>query len=243
MSVDFDYSNRVVLVTGGTRGIGEAIGRAFATAGADVTVTGVEAREVADFDPDDLPLRPRLLDVRDAGAIDSLSREFTRLDALVLAAGKIVREGREHEPDIFDDVLAVNLSGAMRVAQSLKPALVATGGSVVTVASMLSQFGSGRAPAYSASKGGIAQLTKSLAVAWAADGVRVNAIAPGWIRTELTRPLQDDPETSEFLLSRTPMGRWGEPEDVSGAALFLASGAARFITGAILPVDGGYSVC
>ena len=105
---------------------------------------------------------------------------------------------------------------------------------------MLSFFGGALAPGYSASKGGVAQLTKSLACAYAADGIRVNAIAPGWIATALTRPLQDDPVRSQTILSRTPLGRWGRPEDVAGAAVFLCSPAAAFITGTILPVDGGY---
>jgi NAD(P)-dependent dehydrogenase (short-subunit alcohol dehydrogenase family) len=113
---------------------------------------------------------------------------------------------------------------------------------VVNIASMLSFFGSGYAPAYSASKGGIVQLTKSLAIAWAPHGVRVNAIAPGWIETPLTAPLLADAAKRDAITARTPLGRWGKPADVAGAALFLASPAAAFITGAVLPVDGGYSV-
>ena len=120
--------------------------------------------------------------------------------------------------------------------------LFASRGCVINIASMLAFFGSGYAPAYSASKGGVAQLTKSLAIAWAPHGVRVNAIAPGWIETALTAPLVADPAKSDAIVSRTPLGRWGQPADVAGAAVFLASPAAAFITGVILPVDGGYSI-
>jgi NAD(P)-dependent dehydrogenase (short-subunit alcohol dehydrogenase family) len=113
----------------------------------------------------------------------------------------------------------------------------------VNIASMLSFFGGPRVPAYSASKGGIAQLTRSLAVAWAQEGIRVNAVAPGWIRTPMTHALQEDAERSAYLLTRTPMGRWGRPEDVAGPVIFLCSESAAFVTGVVLPVDGGYSVC
>ena len=112
----------------------------------------------------------------------------------------------------------------------------------MNTASMLTFFGSGFVPAYSASKGGVAQLTKSLAIAWAAEGIRVNAVAPGWIATAFTQPLLDDDERSQTVLSRTPLGRWGRPEDVAGAVCFLCSKTAAFITGVVLPIDGGYSI-
>jgi NAD(P)-dependent dehydrogenase (short-subunit alcohol dehydrogenase family) len=137
-------------------------------------------------------------------------------------------------------VVAINLTGTMRVCSAAKAKLAANGGSVVNLASMLTFFGGPRVPGYSASKGGIGQLTKSLAAAWAPEGVRVNAVAPGWIATPLTQALREDAEKSAPILARTPMARWGTPEEVAGGIVFLASPAARFITGAILAIDGGY---
>ena len=233
---------RHILVTGGTSGIGRAIAVAMAESGAHITVTGLTDVEVAQFDAQGLPIDVRRLDVTDAQAIEKLIQSFQRLDAVINCAGTILREGREHDPEQFEFVVRVNLLGTMRVCMASRPLLAASGGCVVNVASMLSFFGSGRAPGYSASKGGVVQLTKSLAIAWAADKIRVNAIAPGWIETPLTKPLVDDPEIRQRIIDRTPLGRWGRPEDVTGAVQFLCSPAAAFITGIVLPVDGGYLI-
>jgi len=130
----------------------------------------------------------------------------------------------------------------MRMAVACRPALAKARGSIVNIASMHAIFGAPLSPAYAASKAGVVQLTKSLAVAWAEDGIRVNAIAPGWIETPMTIPARSDAGRNRAILERTPLGRWGTPADLVGPALFLASDAARFITGALLPVDGGYSV-
>lgn len=241
-SVTSAIASRSVLVVGGTGGIGGAIARAFAASGCSVMATGVSQHELDTFRSGAETIELRLLDVTNASEIERLVGTLTQLDVLVNAAGTILRQGAEHEPDAFDRVIAVNLSGMMRMCSTCKPLLAASRGCVVNVASMLSFFGSGHAPAYSASKGGVAQLTKSLAIAWASAGVRVNAIAPGWIETALTAPLYNDPARRAAILERTPMARWGKPVDVTGAVQFLCSPGAAFITGVVLPVDGGYSI-
>lgn len=227
------------LVTGGTRGIGAGAALALAQAGYDVLATGLTEEEVAAA-PAHPAIRHARLDVTRDAEVATTVAGCARLDALVNCAGMIQRGGKEFEIEAFRLTLEVNLTGTMRMCLAAKDKLAASGGAIVNTASMLTFHGSAYAPGYSASKGGVGQLTKSLAAAWAADGIRVNAVAPGWIATELTRPLLEDAARSAPILSRTPMNRWGEPADVGGAILFLLSDAARFITGTILPVDGGY---
>ena len=236
-------STRHVLVTGASSGIGAGIAQAFAADGARVTATGATAAELvaARARPEMEGVELALLDVRDDAAVRALVQSQGELDVVVNCAG-IIRRGAEHEPEAFAEVLDINLTGTMRVCAAARPGLKARGGCIVNTASMLSFFGGGLVPGYSASKGGVAQLTKSLAIAYAADGIRVNAVAPGWIATPLTQPLQDDPARSAPILARTPLGRWGTPDDVAGPVLFLASAAARFVTGVVLPVDGGYLI-
>lgn len=243
-----EFSDRQALVTGGTSGIGQAVAGALQRAGCRVLVTGYTRDEVRRFQESQAgetagyPIEAVELDVGQPEAVGELAGRVAELRILVNCAGTIEREGREHDPAVFARVVDVNLNGTMRVCSAFRPHLVASRGSVVNTASMLSMFGSGHVPAYSASKGGIVQLTRSLAIAWARDGVRVNAVAPGWIETRLTQPLVDDAARRDEILRRTPLGRWGQPDDVAGAVLFLCSDAARFITGVVLPVDGGYSI-
>ncbi|MFN0017087.1 MAG: SDR family NAD(P)-dependent oxidoreductase [Pirellulaceae bacterium] len=237
-------ASKQVLIPGGTSGIGHAIARAFAAEGYQVIATGVSEAEVeaARRERAGDAIRYEILDVRSSEQIAGLFSSVWQLDVLVNCAGIIRRGGAEHDPVAFAEVLDVNLTGTMRLCSAARPLLKESQGCVLNTASMLSFFGSGVAPAYSASKGGVAQLTKSLAIAWAADGIRVNAIAPGWIETPLTEPLTSNPARRQAIIDRTPLARWGRPEDVAGAALFLCSPAAAFITGVILPVDGGYSI-
>jgi len=228
---------RSVVVVGGTGGIGSAVAERFALAGARVRAVGLRADQASASLAAMVDITE--LDVRLADDLSAFIAGVGELDVLVNAAG-VIRRGREFEPLVFAEVLEVNLTSAMRACLAAKPMLAAAGGCVVNVASMLSFFGSPQAPAYSASKGGIVALTRSLAVAWAADGIRVNAVAPGWIRTDLTSALQQDPAQERRILDRTPMRRWGTPADICGAVAFLAGPDAAFITGAVLPVDGGY---
>lgn len=236
------FAGAFVLVTGGSSGIGAAIAAGFAAGGAHVTFTGVSEAEVieAEASPALAGARGHVLDVRDDEAVCSLVHGLPALNHVVNCAG-VIRRGVEHDPAVFAEVLDINLTGTMRVCAAARPRLKAAGGgSIVNTASMLSFFGAGLAPGYSASKGGVAQLTKSLAIAYAEDGIRVNAIAPGWIATPLTSALRADPSRNDAILSRTPLRRWGEPADLVGGALFLCSPLAGFITGTILPIDGGY---
>jgi NAD(P)-dependent dehydrogenase (short-subunit alcohol dehydrogenase family) len=233
---------QVAMVCGGTSGIGAAIGSALTALGAEVTVSGATpaeadaARKRAGFIGNAITL-----DVRDDEGVQTCMRQFARLDILVNCAA-VIRRGAEHDPKVFAEVVDINLTGTMRLCAASRPLLTRSQGCIVNMASMYSFFGGAHAPGYTASKGGIAQLTKALAVAYAADNIRVNAIAPGWVATPFTRGVRDDPQKSAAILARTPIGRWGEPDDIGAATVFLCSPAAAFVTGVILPVDGGYLI-
>jgi NAD(P)-dependent dehydrogenase (short-subunit alcohol dehydrogenase family) len=233
------FAGKTAIVTGGGTGIGAGVVTALARLGARVVAAGLD---VDAFDPPDgLDILCRRLDVTDTAAVAALLDALPAIDIVVNCAG-VIRRQKEHEIDVFAHVLDVNLTGTMRTCALAREKLAVRNGCIVNMASMLSFFGGGLVPAYSASKGGVMQLTKSLAIAYAPDGIRVNAVAPGWIATPLTKELQDDPNRAGPILSRTPLGRWGTPDDVAKVVVFLCSPAAAFMTGAILPVDGGYLV-
>jgi len=227
-----------VLITGGARGIGWGVAQAMLAAGYAVTVTGLTGEEVAAV-PSRENLKAVQLDVTDDAAVAAIVGGLAGLDALVNCAGMILRENREFTVEGFQKVIDVNLTGTMRMCVAARSLLENSGGAIVNTASIWSFFGGGLTPAYTASKGGVAQLTKALAVAWA-PRIRVNAVAPGWIDTELTKGAQADRARSDAIVARTPFGRWGKPGDVGGAVAFLCSESASFITGTVLPVDGGY---
>ena len=228
-------AGRNAVVTGGGTGIGLAVVRLLTDRGWRVTAAGLERDEA-------FPEAARFVDcdVTDAAAVGRLFDDAGPLGALVAGAA-ILRFGEEWRPEVFDRILAVNVTGVLACAQAAADALQAGAGSVVTIASMWSWFGNPVAPAYGTSKGAVAALTRSLAVAWAARGIRVNAVAPGWVETRISEGARADPKRKAEIDARIPLGRWARPEEVAQVVGFLVSDAASYMTGAIIPVDGGYS--
>lgn len=227
------------IVTGGASpdGIGWASALALVEEGFEVIVTGVSKEELQRTPPHS-SIKAVVLDVGDDAAVEALFAGLDRLDALVNCAA-VADPAREFTPNGFARTLDINLTGTMRCCIAARPLLAASKGAIVNVASMYAIFGSPVTPGYSASKGGVIQLTKSLAVAWAPD-IRVNAVAPGWIKTGMARAVWDDPVWAPAITARTPMGRFGEPAELADPIRFLCSSAARFVNGVTIPVDGGY---
>jgi 2-dehydro-3-deoxy-D-gluconate 5-dehydrogenase len=248
----FDLTDRIALVTGGNGGIGLGMARGFGHAGATVIITGRNAEKSAaalrELQAAGVRAEALPCDVTREDAVQALFAEVEarhgRLDILVNNAGSTVRkQPQDFTLDEWKSVMDLNLTGAFLCARAAYPLMVkAGGGKVINIGSILSLFGAPYAAAYSASKGGIVQFTKSLALAWAKDNVQANAVLPGWIDTELTAGAREQvPGLNERVLVRTPAGRWGVPQDLAGVAVFLGSAASDFVTGAAIPVDGGYA--
>jgi 2-dehydro-3-deoxy-D-gluconate 5-dehydrogenase len=249
----FDLTGRVAVVTGGNGGIGLGMAQGLGDAGAAIVVAArnrdksekaVAALQAAGAASTCIPL-----DVADPASCRDLVRQtverFGRLDILVNNAGMSIRKPpQDYAIAEWQAVLDVNLTGAFALAQAAYAVMKRQGGGkIINIGSMMAIFGAAYAAAYAASKGGIVQLSRSLATAWAADNIQVNAVLPGWIDTELTQNARRQvPGLNERILRRTPAGRWGMPQDLAGIAVFLAGPASDFVTGAAIPVDGGFSV-
>jgi NAD(P)-dependent dehydrogenase (short-subunit alcohol dehydrogenase family) len=227
----------IAVVIGGGTGIGRAAAEVLFERGWKVRCFGRD-REA------DLPEAVAFeeLDVTSEAALTAVAQRFPNVNALINSAGIILHEGREFTNEGFRRVLDVNLHGTERASVAFRDGLAAGRGAIVNIASVWSEFGSPRNPAYSASKGAVVSLTRSHAVAFAPQGIRVNAVAPGWITTRISSGARDDPARYESITQRIPMGRWGEPRDVADVIAFLVSQEARYITGAVVPVDGGYRI-
>jgi len=249
----FDLSNRVAIVTGGNDGIGKGMALGMASAGADIVVAARNEEKTAQA-VDEL----QALGVRACGVkmdvsqkeeveamVDEAGRTMGRVDILVNCAGVNIRKmPQDYALDEWQWVLDVNLTGSFLCSQAVYPWMrKAGGGKIINIGSMTSVFGGGWATVYAVSKGGVVQLTRSLAMAWAKDSIQVNAVLPGWILTEMTAPIaENEPERHAQICSRIPMGFWGKPSDLAGVAVFLASRASDYVTGASIPVDGGYLI-
>jgi len=248
MAADFDLTAKVAIVTGGNGGIGFAIAQGLADAGAAIVIAARDAdknaRAVAALQSGAKVLSIPT-DVRDEASVQMMvstaAEAFGQIDILVNNAGINIRKAPQaYTLDEWQQVLDTNLTGVFLCSRAAYPFMnKAGGGKIINIGSMTSIFGSNVSPAYAATKGGIVQFTKSLAIFWAKDNIQVNAILPGWIHTDLTASASS--ERYQFIRSRIPHGRWGEPDELAGAAVFLASRASDYVTGITLPVDGGYT--
>jgi NAD(P)-dependent dehydrogenase (short-subunit alcohol dehydrogenase family) len=236
-SISFSVAGLQVLISGGCGGIGGAFANAFLAHGAQVIVTDLQPASEALLKAG---ARYEHLDVTSDEAVEALAKKVDKLDVLIHCAGKLSR-WEEHKPDVFRSIVDIHLFGNVRLAAAFRPQLKAARGCMINIASMYSYFGAPQVPAYASAKTAIVGLTKSLALAYAEDGIRVNAIAPGWIATDISRGGRENPEFNEKLMARLPNKRWAEPEELAGTALFLASPASSLINGVTIPVDGGYT--
>src|SRR5580704_14257029 len=249
----FDLSGRVAAVTGGNRGIGRAMALGLANAGASVAVLARNAEKnqlvLAELKAIGKPALVLPLDVTDraalAAAVAKVERVLGGIDILVNNAGVVALTGGvlNETADIWDKTIETHLNASFLLSQLVAKSMVGrkSGGKIINLASMYSIFGSGLVPSYSAAKGAIVQLTKSLAIELAPYNIQVNAIAPGWIETDMTAPVRTMPLNNE-ILARTPAGRWGQSEELAGTAVYLASRASDFVTGTTIRVDGGYAI-
>lgn len=244
----FDLTGKVALVTGGNGGIGLGMANGLASAGASVMVAGRDAdknrRAVAELGTRaDAIAVDMAQDGGPAAAVAATVKKFGRLDIVVNNAGTNIRKPpQDYSLEEWHKVLNINLTSIFTCCQAAYPHLRARGGKIINIGSMMSIFGASFAAPYGASKGGVVQLTKSLAAAWAGENIQVNAVLPGWIDTDLTKGAREQVSgLHEKVLARTPAGRWGTPDDMAGIAVFLASSASDFITGTAIPVDGGYA--
>jgi 2-deoxy-D-gluconate 3-dehydrogenase len=249
----FDLTGRVAIVTGGNGGIGLGMARGLAAAGASIVIAGRNQAKseaaVTELATSGLKAIALTVDVNDGADVKALVADtlqaFGRVDILINNAGMNVRKTPDKLAlDEWDSVIKTNLTSAFVISQAVYPAMKeAGGGKIINIGSMMSIFGASFSPAYGASKGGIVQFTRSCAIAWAPDNIQCNAVLPGWIDTELTQNARREVDgLHDRVLARSPSGRWGAPGDFAGIAVFLASRASDFVTGAAIPVDGGYSV-
>lgn len=240
--MELDFGGRTVLVVGGSSGIGNGIAQAFRACGASVHVWGTRA-SASDYrgeEGSDLGgLGYAQVDVSDFDAITRVQPAFERLDVLVLCQGIVLYRRAEFRIEGFRRVIDVNLNSLMACAEKFHPMLAATRGALITVSSTAAYHATVGNPAYNASKTGVLGLTRTLAQAWAGEGIRVNGIAPGFVATKMTKVTTDNPQRLQGALARIPMGRMGTPQDMAGVALFLASPLSAYVTGQTIPVDGG----
>ncbi len=250
----FSLKGKVAIVTGGNGGIGKGIARGYAAMGADIVIAGRNEQKTAEAEQEikeafGVRVLGLKIDVADEvqikAMVDQTIDQFGRIDILVNNAGINIRKmPQDYQISEWDEVLNVNLRAVFLCCQAVYPAMKeAGGGKIINIGSMTSIFGGAKLAPYGTSKGGVVQMMRSLASAWAADNIQVNAILPGWIDTDLTKQARIDlAGLDENVKSRTPVKQWGKPGDLAGAAVFLASPASDFVTGVALPVDGGYSI-